>query len=162
MYIQITVSQKDKPNEIFHISGDINSSTSITVEDGTITISSKSLAEDGISYKQINTVYTNTSNIKAKPAKSNNLIILREGLNFKSSMINTLTYDPDHGSLGVQFKKQKHVNNLYLYEDVSMDLFTKLLFADSIGGYFNREIKTPRNDSFRMVEFNKYVSDRKK
>jgi hypothetical protein len=56
----------------------------------------------------------------------------------ESSSIGAVGYDPDSRELAVQFKSS---GRTYVYFDVEERRYRELLEADSIGGYFNREIR---------------------
>jgi len=55
----------------------------------------------------------------------------------KSSVIARLSYDPDTQTLEVEFRSGR----LYWYFGVPLSEFEQLKGADSMGAYFNREIR---------------------
>lgn len=54
-----------------------------------------------------------------------------------STAIDKLTYDSERKDLSVKFNSGK----LYVYTPISNEFFNKLKNADSIGKYFNKNIK---------------------
>ena len=55
-----------------------------------------------------------------------------------SSVIAAVGYDDDHGLLEVEF----HNGRKYYYLSVPGNVYESLISADSIGGYFNENIRT--------------------
>ncbi|HVV26788.1 MAG TPA: KTSC domain-containing protein [Rhizomicrobium sp.] len=56
----------------------------------------------------------------------------------QSSAIAQLSYDEATHSLRATFRDN---GRTYVYEDVPQELYDALIFADSIGGYFNANIR---------------------
>jgi hypothetical protein len=54
-----------------------------------------------------------------------------------SSLIQSVGYDPARNVLELEFAS----GAIYEYEDVSEETYKRLLSADSLGAYFNTEIK---------------------
>jgi hypothetical protein len=54
-----------------------------------------------------------------------------------SSNVAAVGYDADSRKLRVEF----HNGSTYEYSDVSQETFDELVAADSVGSYFNREVK---------------------
>ena len=56
----------------------------------------------------------------------------------KSSLLDKVGYDPEAKVLAVQMK---YSSDVYLYQNVPMDIFDDLLAADSKGAYYVKNIK---------------------
>ena len=56
----------------------------------------------------------------------------------KSSLLDKVGYDPEAKVLAVQMN---YSSDVYLYQDVPMDVFDDLLAADSKGAYYVKNIK---------------------
>lgn len=55
----------------------------------------------------------------------------------KSSNIKSVGYDPEQTLLEVEFKN----GAVYQYEDVPEDIYQDMLVAESVGKYFNTQVK---------------------
>lgn len=60
-----------------------------------------------------------------------------ELIEVNSSNIARVGFDKDTSSLFLEYKG----GNLYVYSDVSLDIYNKLMSADSVGRFVNEEIK---------------------
>jgi hypothetical protein len=60
-----------------------------------------------------------------------------ERVNVISSNINTIGHDEDNSILEVEFKG----GTVYEYSNVSKDVYDELMLAESVGKYFNQNIK---------------------
>lgn len=65
-----------------------------------------------------------------------------------SSNITHIGYDPATKELGVKFKSGK----LYKYHPVTLEDYTELINADSIGGYFANHIKNKEGISYERID----------
>jgi hypothetical protein len=63
----------------------------------------------------------------------------------QSAALKAVFYDEAHHSLRATFRD---TGRTYVYEGVPQELYDRLLFADSVGGFFNRHIR----DRFRFRE----------
>ena len=63
----------------------------------------------------------------------------------QSEALKSVFYDEAHHALRATFRGS---GRTYVYEDVPQELYDALLFADSIGAFFNRHIR----DSFHFHE----------
>jgi hypothetical protein len=55
----------------------------------------------------------------------------------KSSNIKSVGYDPEQKILEIEFKS----GSVYQYEEVPEDVFQEMLVAESVGKYFNTQVK---------------------
>jgi hypothetical protein len=55
----------------------------------------------------------------------------------KSSNIKSVGYDPEQKILEIEFKS----GAVYQYEEVPEDVFQEMLVAESVGKYFNTQVK---------------------
>ena len=65
----------------------------------------------------------------------------------QSSALEQLSYDEQAHTLRAKFRESGRV---YVYHDVPRDLYDSLIFADSLGAYFNAHIR----DRFDYEEVN--------
>ncbi|MBV9549903.1 MAG: KTSC domain-containing protein [Alphaproteobacteria bacterium] len=63
----------------------------------------------------------------------------------QSSALKSVFYDEAHHALRATFRES---GRTYVYEDVPQKLYDALLFANSVGAFFNRHIR----DCFRFHE----------
>ena len=56
----------------------------------------------------------------------------------QSTALQAISYDEEHHALKATFRT---TGRTYVYEDVPQELYDALLFADSVGGFFNRNIR---------------------
>jgi KTSC domain len=56
----------------------------------------------------------------------------------QSSALEQVSYDEGAATLCATFRES---GRTYIYEDVPQDVYDALLFADSLGGYFNAHIR---------------------
>jgi hypothetical protein len=56
----------------------------------------------------------------------------------QSSALSSVSYDESHHALSATFRGS---GRTYVYEDVPQELYDALLFADSIGAFFNAHIR---------------------
>jgi hypothetical protein len=63
----------------------------------------------------------------------------------QSAALKSVFYDESRHSLRATFRD---TGRTYVYEGVPQELYDRLLFAESIGAFFNRHIR----DSFRFRE----------
>ena len=56
----------------------------------------------------------------------------------QSSAIEQVSYDPDAHTLLATFRDS---GRTYAYDDVPVEVYDSLLFADSLGGFFNAHIR---------------------
>jgi len=63
-----------------------------------------------------------------------------EKLNVESSNIQAVKYNEDDKTLDIWFKHSE--NTFYRYADVDFITYSELIIADSIGGYFFKNVKS--------------------
>jgi lysyl-tRNA synthetase class 2 len=56
----------------------------------------------------------------------------------QSAALKSVSYDEAHHALRATFRES---GRTYVYEDVPQELYDALLFADSVGSFFNRHIR---------------------
>jgi hypothetical protein len=82
-------------------------------------------------------IRTNFSQENSKEDKK--LIVLNKGRDFESSCILTVTYDIEQNHLGICFENSPF--KIYIYEGVSLEVYSKFLVSESLGRALNDLIK---------------------
>lgn len=78
--------------------------------------------------------------------------------NTESSQIHSIGRDPETGTVGIRFKDRKTggVQAEYHYDNVPEEMFEKLRVADSVGRFFEQNIKkNPKDYPYRKQETQK-------